>query len=362
VDGLATALPPAEARVLRAFLLVLAALAAGIAGGWVLFERDEGQATAGWNRCVNPVEDFSIEFPAAWYTHHPEPKDACTYFDPRPFELEPEADWGPKALQVTPVEGSRFEDDDFEETASAVADERMVKVLEREELELAGHRALRLHTEVTSGTEFSPTGTRSYLYVIDGDGFALVVRTTATAGTDYAAWRDIVDRAARSVRFVDSTEPAVEGGEIAPPQLGLPESVARKRAEIWSAATARPRNYATLAAHADPKDFEYTFGGPVPGGPAAYWRRIERTTTERPIDVLAAILELPYVYQPESRLYVWPYAFTRNATTLTIDEKGELADAIGEDALRLYEQSDNYLGYRAAIDLDGNWVFYVAGD
>jgi hypothetical protein len=143
-----------------------------------------------------------------------------------------------------------------------------------------------------------------------------------------------------------------------PPQAGLPEPVAAKRAQIWE--EARAKDYEGLAALVDPAGFEYTFGGPVPGGPAAHWRQLE--PTERPVETLAAILELPFVVDPTSELYVWPYAFLRPAATLSAEERQQLVDALGEDAVRAYEQSGNYLGYRAGIDSEGNWVFYVAGD
>jgi hypothetical protein len=136
--------------------------------------------------------------------------------------------------------------------------------------------------------------------------------------------------------------------------------VARKRAQIWKAA--KDGDYAGLARLVDPRGFEYTFGGAVPGGPAAYWRQIEQTTDERPLPTLAAILELPSAYQSQSKLYVWPDVFTRKASTLSAEERERLVDELGEESVKLYEQLGNYLGYRAGIDEDGDWVFYVAGD
>lgn len=53
---------------------------------------------------------------------------------------------------------------------------------------------------------------------------------------------------------------------------------------------------------------------------------------------------------------------TRHASTLSPEERKQLAEAIGDEALRLYEQLGNYLGYGTGIDEDGDWVFYVAGD
>jgi hypothetical protein len=69
-------------------------------------------------------------------------------------------------------------------------------------------------------------------------------------------------------------------------------------------------------------------------------------TDERPIETLAAILELPYVHQHEQRLYVWPFAFACRADTLSVEEKEQLTEAIGEDGVN-------------GIDGEGDWVFYV---
>jgi hypothetical protein len=38
----------------------------------------------------------------------------------------------------------------------------------------------------------------------------------------------------------------------------------------------------------------------------------------------------------------------------TLDEKELLADAVGDESVRGYEQLGNYLGYRAGIDQDGD--------
>jgi hypothetical protein len=360
VGDLAAALPRAKADVLRKLLvLAVVALAVGVAGGWVLFERnddEDAEAVSRWNTCHNFNAGFTISYPAGWYTDHPAPELACLYFDPRRFEVPRESDFSGTALEVVP--GGTFR-----EVVGVWTDEKFVRVLSRDDLELGGRRAVRIHAETISGAEFAP-GTRTYLYIVERDlereGEALLVRTTSTVGIDYAPWRRIVDEAARSLRLTPKVAPSVAGADVVPPQSGLPEAVAHKRHAIWKAA--KRTDYAAVAELVDPKGFEYTFGGPVEDGPGEYWRRIDRTTKERPLPTLAAILELPYVHQPEHKLYVWPFAFTRQASTLSPEEKEQLAEAIGDDALKLYEQLGNYLGYRAGIDADGDWVFYVAGD
>jgi hypothetical protein len=300
------------------------ALAAGVAGGWVLFEReDEDDEVAGWNTCTNPLMGFSIDYPAAWYTDHLTPEAACLRFDPRQFELQHE---GPlTALQVSI-------DPSPENPASEPT------TFERVERDTAVY-----------GYRVPDDGEREFL-----------VLTSNNAGVDFDAWKAVVDQAVRTLRFGPRIVMPVEGRATPPLQTGLPEVVARKRSEVWKAAG--EGDYDQLARLVDPAGFEYTFGGPHPGGPAGYWRELDQDTPAQPLETLEAILELPYTYDEQSKFYVWPFAFTRKASSLTPGEKEQLAQALGDDALKLYEQSDNYLGYRTAIDLDGNWVFYVAGD
>jgi hypothetical protein len=76
--------------------------------------------------------------------------------------------------------------------------------------------------------------------------------------------------------------------------VGVPDAVERRRAQIIRAAGAK--DYAGLARLADP-GFKYTFGGAVPGGPAAFWRQAEQRG-EQPLEALVAVLALPYTLSP----------------------------------------------------------------
>lgn len=143
--------------------------------------------------------------------------------------------------------------------------------------------------------------------------------------------------------------------ESASDAAGLPEPVARTHAALLAAAEAgdyeglRP----LLAA-----GFEYTFGSPVAGGPIAYWRRLE-STGARPLQALAAILRLPYTLS--RGVYVWPFAYdVPSPDELTGHERGLLETLGGAD--RLFVPGTGYLGWRAGIEPDGDWVFFVAGD
>jgi hypothetical protein len=139
---------------------------------------------------------------------------------------------------------------------------------------------------------------------------------------------------------------------------GLPKAVEAGRAALLEAAESG--DYEAVRALI-PKDggFRYTFGGPVAGGPIAYWQRLERTTDERPLETLAAILRMPYTLSRGS--YFWPFAYDiADVTDLTAHERKLLAPLGRPD--RLFVEGTGYLGWRAAIAPNGTWVLFVAGD
>ncbi len=168
-----------------------------------------------------------------------------------------------------------------------------------------------------------------------------MIRTTAAPG-ERIVHRDVIDNAARTLR---TFEPQVEAVS------GLPDAVVQKRAAVLAAAQAK--NYDALAALADPQGFEYTFGDPVPGGPAAYWRKIE--ADEHPLDALVQILQLPYTLS--RGYYVWPFAYDKTEDELT-DYERQLLASLGRGGAF----ADGYLGWRAGFTPDGRWAFFVAGD
>jgi hypothetical protein len=150
----------------------------------------------------------------------------------------------------------------------------------------------------------------------------------------------------------------VAGGRVLSPQPELPDPVERTRIAIAQAAAAR--DYDALARLIPEDGFEYTFGGPVAGGPTAYWRRLEATTDEAPLETLAAVLALPYT--KVRGIYVWPFAFDRDPTQLTEEELEHLSTFATPREIQGWRDFGGYIGYRAGIEPDGDWVFYVAGD
>ena len=97
----------------------------------------------------------------------------------------------------------------------------------------------------------------------------------------------------------DSGPPASETG-------ALPVAVEETRVRLLAAAEAG--DYEALRELIPESGFEYTFGGPVEGGPVAYWQELERTTDERPLEALAEILKMPYALS--RGFYYWPWAHT----------------------------------------------------
>jgi hypothetical protein len=146
------------------------------------------------------------------------------------------------------------------------------------------------------------------------------------------------------------TETATE--TVAVP-AGLPAPVAATHAELLAAA--KTGDYEALRPLVPDDQFSYTFGLPPEGGPIAFWQQVEEDSGQRPIDVLARILELPYTLYRGT--YIWPFAYDKQPEDLTPHERkllGDLADDFGAGS--------GYLGWRAGIEPDGTWSFFIAGD
>ena len=139
-------------------------------------------------------------------------------------------------------------------------------------------------------------------------------------------------------------------------EASLPEAVEETRAALLAAAEAG--RYERLQSLLSP-GFRYTFGSPVEGGPIGYWRELQRTTGERPLATLATLLRMPYVLA--RGIYVWPFAYgLASADELTPHEREVLAPLGTPDVL--FTEGTGYLGWRAGIEPDGTWVFFLAGD
>jgi hypothetical protein len=231
-------------------------------------------------------------------------------------------------------------------------------VLARRETTVLGRRAVRVETEAT-GEGFEDRGVKVTSWVVDRDGAAFFVRTTGFPGKgDYATRQATLDRAVETLVFFTPTAVPLADGRVLPHQRELPDPVERTRIAIARSAAAR--DFAALARLVPQGGFEYTFGGPVRGGPTAYWRRLEATTGEAPLETLVAVLALPHT--KVRGIYVWPFAFDRDPRQLTEAELELLSTFATEREIQGWREFGGYIGYRAGIDPDGDWVFYVTGD
>lgn len=304
--------------------------------GW--FVRGGGSAkhvtvTAGaaTKLCVNRELGFAVAYPAAWYTAR-----TCTFFDPEPFQVPANSDFTGTALELDAAEASPAV------VVSGIVSPDFTSARRQTHATAAGRSATRF--EVTSnGNGLLDAGTRIYGYVIDrGTTPPLVVQTTARRGKPLR--RDVVDRAVRSLRLFA----AANSGAAA----GLPAAVEQTRAAI--ARAARSRDFEALTNLVPHSGFTYTYGGPFEGGAVPYWLNLERTTSDRPFETLARILELPYSLR--QGLYVWPFAYGTPRGELTTYERGLLGSLVNAYV------SDDYYGWRAGIRPDGTWSFFVSGD
>ncbi len=171
------------------------------------------------------------------------------------------------------------------------------------------------------------------------------------AGGSVAGW--LVARETQEAETVATTETTTEPA----PDTGLPPEVEETRAALLTAAESG--DYEMLRPLVPATGFEYTFGGPVEGGPIGYWQELERTTEERPLETLATGLRMPYTLS--HGIYVWPFAYdVADAGDLSPHER-TLLSSLG-DLDTLFVPGTGYLGWRAGIEPDGTWVFFVAGD
>ena len=314
-------------------------------GGYLVGASDEdgaetsGTTTAetglppGWRLCTNERVGYALGYPSDWYSPALSAESECTFFDPTPIQLPEASDVFGATLEVAPAQ----------ESYAAVVRSLVAgrKVIERRNLTVSGRPAVQL---LSRGDD---AGTESAAYVVDrGTESPLMLQTANEPNSNWEERLRILDEAARTLVLF---EPRRARGAESPPDVVL-----RKRAAILAAAQAR--DYDALAELSDPERFRYTFGDDVEGGPAAHWRQAEfRGDAPAPAEALAAILRMPYTLS--HGLYVWPFAYDKTEAELTPYERKLLA-SLGKGAAF----ADGYVGWRAGIDPDGRWVFFLAGD
>jgi len=142
--------------------------------------------------CVNHAGGFAVEYPAGWHTNDGSVMPACSLFDPQPMEVPPASELPEDiavAIQVQEVA--------FETVAGASFG---VRIIEREEREVAGRRAVRRLVEQT-GEALLDAGIRTYEYVVDwGDGRTLTAHSHDVGEPDFATKRRELDAMMASLR------------------------------------------------------------------------------------------------------------------------------------------------------------------
>jgi hypothetical protein len=161
-------------------------------GNGVATDPTPEEPTAETAECTNEASGYRVEYPADWHTNDGGAGEPCSFFDPEPVEVPEATEFFDVAVIVSrePV------------TLDVIAGEDPSRtVLEREETQIAGGRALRMEIEAT-GQGLLDRGTRSYQVVVDVDGESLIVSTFAVGDLDYGRNKEIVDQMADSLELI----------------------------------------------------------------------------------------------------------------------------------------------------------------
>lgn len=94
---------------------------------------------------------------------------------------------------------------------------------------------------------------------------------------------------------------------------------------------------------------------------------IGNSTSGDGLDVLAELvdlLELPYMREqtPNVTYYVWPYLDRMSLDEMTVADRVAAYQLVSPADLENFIEFGGWLSFRIAIDADGTWVFWAAGD
>lgn len=138
----------------------------------------------------------------------------------------------------------------------------------------------------------------------------------------------------------------------------VPEVVAATRAAIIDAAISC--DFDTLESRAG-EGFAASFGG----GGIESLRQWEAEGQGR-LGTLLEILHMSHeVIETEDAgvMYVWPAAYSyRSWDEIPADAIEELRSIHTPEEIESFEAANAYLGWRTAIDSDGRWLYFIAGD
>lgn len=313
---------------------------------------------ATFKECVAPA--YRVSYPGTWFVNAPDRPAPCRFFHPEPFTLPDAGEATGIAISISPIP-QRFDDAVPPESGGLT-----VTVVDRRQAQVSGSRAVRLETRAT-GSGLLDRGTRAVSWFVEHGGSTLVATTTgvAAAGTFDSNTR-VLDRMMAALDLLapgNQARCSAAGADRPPQQPGLPEPVARMRADIAGAALAC--DYAALAALAlegPSPQFTYSFGDR--GDPAAYWRTAE--ADGRPVlRHLVQLLSTPFGTRDGagSAQYVWPSAFAYETwEEVPAEARRALGSVYSDDDLAQFAAFGSYAGLRIGITASGDWLFFVGGD
>lgn len=144
-------------------------------------------------------------------------------------------------------------------------------------------------------------------------------------------------------------------------QTNLPPLVAEVRMALLNGAASC--DLEGLAARAIADGTNVSFGGS--DDPAGLWQDLE-SFGATPMADLIAVLHLSPGTTDDGQgtvFYVWPaVAAMDDWSDATEEQRSELADLFGADALADWDLFGGYIGYRVGITDSGRWAFFVQGD
>jgi hypothetical protein len=156
----------------------------------------------------------------------------------------------------------------------------------------------------------------------------------------------------------DAGEPAED------PEPDLPAATRQTRLAILAAA--RAGDWDALERLVPDERFSYTFDDDQdPAQAVAYWRDLAEDGHVPVLDILTMLLDMPYstLEMDDGRTrYAWPAQFDIAPSDWTEADVEQLRAIADDDAIEMWRQAGGYLGWRAAIDSTGHWMFFIAGD
>ncbi|MDH3260571.1 MAG: hypothetical protein OEM84_06310 [Acidimicrobiia bacterium] len=146
-----------------------------------------------------------------------------------------------------------------------------------------------------------------------------------------------------------------------PNQAELPRLVSEVRTALLTEAASC--DYEGLADRAIADGTNVSFGDD--DDPAAFWRDLESAGGTPMADMIAVLQLAPGTMDlgQGTLFYAWPaVAVLEDWNEATSEQRSELADLFGAEALADWDSFGGYIGYRVGITDAGAWAFFVAGD